>query len=82
MCKETRNPLPTLQVTINVNIRELKKKINQKIALLSSRWLFLRERISYCFSFPGLLWKFYPLPNPRYFTTAEIYSVTVRRAGI
>lgn len=55
MCKETRNPLPTLQVTINVNIRELKKKINQKIALLSSRWLFLRERISYCFSFPGLL---------------------------
>lgn len=55
MCEETRNPLPTLQVTINVNIRELKKKINQKIALLPSRWLFLRERISYCVSFPGLL---------------------------
>lgn len=82
ICKETRNPLPTLQVTINVNTRELKKKNQPENCLVSFTLVIFKRKARLLCQFPRVAIEIYPLPNPRYSQTAEIYSVTVRKAGI
>lgn len=62
--------------------RAKEKKNQPENCLVSFTLVIFKRKAGLLCQFPRVAIEIYPLPNPRYSQTAEIYSVTVRKAGI